>query len=55
MNDSALEVLKELSLYFTSGNDVAIEKATIRSDVFWKLTKDVLPDEYEKRVKNNES
>lgn len=52
MCKNATDVLKELSLYFTSGNEVAVEKATIRSEIFWELTKDILPEEYNKRIKN---
>lgn len=55
MCKNATDVLKELSLYFTSGNEVAVEKATIRSEIFWELVKNVIPDEYNNRVKNHES
>ena len=32
------EALQELARYFTSGNSVPIERATIRAEDFWRIT-----------------
>ena len=41
LNQGALEVippvLADLALYFKSGNSVPVERATIRTDDFWKI------------------
>ncbi len=32
------DALNELALYFTSGNSVPVERATIRAEDFWRIT-----------------
>ena len=47
------EVLEKLALYFTSANSVEVEKATIRSSDFWQMTKEIIPEHYKNRIKND--
>jgi hypothetical protein len=36
--DEALEAIAELAKYFTSGNAVPVERATISAKDFWRIT-----------------
>lgn len=36
--DKLRNALAELALYFTSGNEVPVERATIRAADFWRIT-----------------
>lgn len=39
--NNALYILDQLKKYFTSGNDIPVDKATIKADDFWRLLQKV--------------